>query len=139
MNKNLIVLVIFISCFSGLTSASPTRENSISPELNFIVITSVYGLINFIPSNIEYSRHKDNQTSYSSIYWYGFFGGIVGGVSSAIIFDAKGFSYLSSMLIGIVAGNKFGHYRYVKNNKRMMKITPYLSSNKYILEFELNY
>jgi len=138
MRKYLVVIVFIVFILTENSFGSPTRNNSVG-LMGTIAPLAIYGLVNFIPANYEYDRHRENETSYTSIYWFGFVGGILGTVIGGKALHMSGFGLFGSMLVGIVVGNRFGHFSYARSRKSFIKYYPSFAREKLNIRLEMRF
>ena len=123
-------------------------DDSSNGDRNFVLPALYFAgaLINVIPSNIEYKRHKKAETSYTWIYLGGYAGGMIGASFWVGMYFISGSTYyvnsatlFASSLTGMVAGNRLGHSTYYKYKKNKLSLTPLVSYSNINLSLSYNY
>jgi len=137
MKKYLILFALFTVSFSELVAGSPVKTESVG-IVGTLFPLAAYSALNLVPSNIEFIQHKKHETSFSSIYWFGFIGGAVGYYTGRV-FTTESYTLFASIVSGMVAGHKLGHYSFVRRSKRNLKVSPYFIAKKLNLQFSITF
>lgn len=136
--KHWRTLILILSIHSEEIIASGDPKDLI------IGSTIAGGIVNIVPSLLEYNRHPKEETSFLAIYT----GGLLSGSFILALTFKSAFSEnpfpppvvgTIFSIVGMIVGNKIGHYLYSKNRVRNYQFLPAITTNQLHLNFSYNY